>query len=219
MIRTGLLASLLLIALAGALSAYGFAAIPPDAAVAIHWNIQGEADGFAPRDVALLLLPALMVGLALIFALATRAEPRSAGLAHSRGALLTGWIGAMAVLLLAHGAVVLSAAGLAQPPLNLILVAVSILFVLLGNLIAKSRSNYLVGVRTRWSLSSEDAWVASNRATGWGFAVTGAVTLALLAFGPHETAVLFFVAGALASGGIGILISYLVWRRDGSPAR
>ena len=212
MIRTGLAWSLAALVAALGASVLAFPLVPPDAEVAIHWNIRGEADGFAGRVEALFVLPALMAGLALFFAAVPRIDPRRQGLERSRSAFMTGWLGSMAVLLLVHLIVLHGALG-GEVPLRGVLAAVSVLTVLLGNAIAKSRSNWFVGVRTPWSLSSEEAWIQANRATGWGFVATGLLTLAVLLLSGHAEGVVVLVAGTIVSALVGTYVSYAVWRR------
>ncbi|HMC92889.1 MAG TPA: SdpI family protein, partial [Allosphingosinicella sp.] len=37
------------------------------------------------------------------------------------------------------------------------------MFVLIGNQLGKSRSMYLVGIRTPWTLASEEVWIRTHR--------------------------------------------------------
>ena len=63
-----------------------------------------------------------------------------------------------------------------QDPLTarLPIVMVTALFlIVIGNFLGKSHSNFFVGVRLPWTLSSDLAWEKSNRITGYGFVATG----------------------------------------------
>jgi uncharacterized membrane protein len=67
-----------LLALMLAISAWGWTRIPPGQLMAIHWGLNGRPNSFAPRGVALLMLPAIT--LAIVLALAGLATTRPAGL-------------------------------------------------------------------------------------------------------------------------------------------
>lgn len=219
MIRTGLIASVVLIALMAAISAYGFSAIPADAMIASHWNLAGEADRFAPRNYILIGLPMLAVVMALIFTAAPLVDPRKEHIEKSRGLFLTAWIGAIGVLTAAHAAIVSDAAlGLVAPP-KLIFGAVGALFIVLGNFMAKSRSSWFIGLRTPWTMTSENAWTAANRTSGYLFVLTGAATIGAALMSDAGMTATILIAGALTSALAGVVVSYLAWRADPDRAR
>lgn len=219
MIRTGLLASGVLIALMAAISAYGFSAIPADALIASHWNLAGEADRFAPRDYILIGLPALAVLLSLVFLAVPLIDPRKEHVEKSRGLFLTAWIGAIGVIAAAHAAIVSDAAlGLVAPP-KVILGAVGALFVVLGNYMAKSRSSWFIGLRTPWTMTSENAWIAANRTSGYLFVLTGVGTIGAAFLSDAGMTATILIAGALTAAVAGIVVSYFAWRADPDRAR
>jgi uncharacterized membrane protein len=219
MIRTGLIASALLIALMAAISAYGFSAIAPDALVASHWNLAGEADRFAPRDTILIGLPLVALALALIFAVVPIVDPRKDHVASSRGLFLSAWIGSLGMLAAAHAAIVSDAAlGLVAPP-RLIFGAVGAFFVVLGNFMAKSRSSWFIGLRTPWTMSSENAWIAANRTAGALFVLAGAATIGAAVLSDARMTVSILIAGVLTAALAGVVVSYLAWRADPDRAR
>jgi uncharacterized membrane protein len=64
-------------------SLWAWPQIPAEAQVPIHWGLDGRADGWAPKPIALLGLPLLTVGLALLLAFAPRLDPRYANVQRS----------------------------------------------------------------------------------------------------------------------------------------
>lgn len=211
MIRTGLAWSAVLVLTALAISA-GVWSVISDAHVATHWNAAGEADGWMPKGLALLMMPGFMVLIAALIGGLTAVLPLRGNLEASRAVVLVGWIGTLGLLLLVHLFVVLNALGV-PVGISVVHAAVAVLIMALGNLMAKSRRNWLVGVRTPWSLSSDDAWVASNRVAGWGFVGTGALSLLGLVVSMN-VAVNLLLAGLFASIVMSVIVSYRVWKRD-----
>jgi uncharacterized membrane protein len=96
-------------------------------------------------------------------------------------------------------------------------ITVGALFVVIGNYLGKTRSNFFFGVRTPWTLSSELSWARTHRLAGRLFVLSGLVIMltAVVAPGPTTALVISLaIAGVVA---IPVAYSYLVWRSD--PAK
>ena len=85
---------------------------------------------------------------------------------------------------------------------------------IIGNVLGKVRSNFVFGVRTPWTLSSDLAWNKTHRLVGRLFVLLG---LAMIVVGLVGGTTAFFV---LLLGGIGVVLfvafaySYRVWKSD-----
>ncbi|MEE2690163.1 MAG: SdpI family protein [Pseudomonadota bacterium] len=214
MIKKGAAVSGVLIAVMAAISLYGFAAIPEGMMIARHWNLSGAADGFSPRNHVLIGTPVLAALLSLLFMAIPSIDPRRDNVRRSSGLFLGAWIGAVTLLALIHALIVLAAAANGEPDPRIIVTAVAALFLVLGNFMAKSRSSWFIGLRTPWTLSSEHAWMAANRASGWLFALTGLVALAAAWLFDAKLGFYALFAGAVASAAVGVSVSYFAWRAD-----
>ena len=198
-----------------AVSAWGWAQIPPGAEIPIHWGIDGRPDNFAPKELALLALPAgALVLLAVALALPS-VEPRRGNLVRSATAYRAIWIGVFALLLGVHAVSVLAATGADLPIATIATGAAGILLVIVGNFLGKIRSNFFVGIRTPWTLTSERAWSRTHRLGGRLFVVLGAALLVTAIVGAGSG----ILVAILGAGLFGIVItlfvySYLVWRGD-----
>ncbi len=51
------------------------------------------------------------------------------------------------------------------------------LSIIIGNLLGKTRSNWLLGVRTPWTLQSNSTWLRTNRLAGWLITVYGVIMI------------------------------------------
>lgn len=81
---------------------------------------------------------------------------------------------------------------------NIVIGAVGLLFVFLGNIMPKFKNNYFIGFRTPWSLSNPDVWNKTQRLGGYCFCITGIICL-LLTVAPFSSEVrLGILLGALA---------------------
>jgi len=216
MIRTGLIWSGVLILAMVGISLYGMSTIPEDASIAIHWNIHGEADGYADKGFALWMMPAMALAVSLFMAFIPLIEPRKKHLVQSGVLFRTAWVGSMMVVAVAHSVVVLTASGMDLPVLQIIMATVGLLLTLIGNLLGKSQSNFFVGIRTPWTLSSDRSWDKTHRLAGrlW---VLGGLGIAVGSFLVEASQIVFLMVGAvLVMTLIPVIASYFYWRGDKS---
>jgi uncharacterized membrane protein len=213
-IRTPLIVSFVVIASILAVSAWGWIALPAHAQMAVHWGIDGRPNGYMPKTIGLLMLPGVEAILSLFFALLPTIEPRRANLLSSRKLYLAGWYGSLGLAGVTHLLTIVNAAGLRVDVVRWTLVATAIVFIVLGNYLGKSRSNFFVGMRLPWTLSSELAWNKGNRLAGFGLVATGVASLLALAFVGSISAILISAIGVILSFIIGGIASYVTWKRD-----
>ena len=204
-----------------------FQTLPADAQLAIHWNVDGIADGFAGRE-ALLLLPIIFGITALLIALSIRFDPKRDNIVRSAEAL--GYVAMGLVLLFAvtQSAIINSGYGEAARLDHAIPVALGALFVLLGYAMPQIKQNYTIGVRLPWTLESVAAWDAAHITVGRAWVVTGAVT-ALLGVIPTDIVdlgaapLLVFFAGLVSSVVVATYVAYTTFsaekRRGKRPRR
>lgn len=212
--RKSLLFSALLLAVMLSVSLWGQVNIPDDARLAVHWGINGQANGFAGKTKALWMLPSLAFGLTLLFVFLPRIEPRRAREIATFPLYHAAWLGVMALLTALHAAILLQGAGGTAVPTWLAAAGCGALLMLVGNYLGKTRPNFFIGVRTPWSLSSDYAWDKANRLTGLVLFITGLLTLLLVPW--HRLAFICILAGCIVSAIVGMLSSYFFWRRDPS---
>ncbi len=198
-----------------AVSAWAWPQIPDGAQVPIHWGINGQADGFAPKPVGLLLLPGLIAGIGAVFVVLPAIEPRREHLRRSGPAYRTVAVSSILLLGAVHVAAVMAATGRTVDIARIAALAVGALFVAIGNVLPKLRSTFLVGIRTPWTLTSERSWTRTHRLGGRLMALLGLSILALTAVGLRGVmlAVLLGVGAAVLVAGLTVY-SYLVWRSD-----
>lgn len=213
---------LLFITLAVAIAMAGFALVtaehlPSGQMLATHWNAAGKADGFMPALPALLFPAGLLVLIGVLFAAIPRIEPLQDQLQASAPVLRTVWIGMIAVMAAVQLMIGLPAWGI-SPPVSLIPVAVGTLLVVLGNVLPKSRPGFFVGIRTPWTITSEDNWIATHRLGGRLMMLAG---VAIIAVGllpvPPAMATTVMIGAALAAALVPVIYSWWLWQRMGRP--
>jgi immunity protein, SdpI family len=206
-----LIPGLAVLAAAVAFSVWAYPHLP--LRVATHFDIHGTPNGWSSRLWAVALMPAIVLGLAAMFAVLPQIDPRRANYAKFGS---TYWTIANATLILTSliQVVVLGKAlGWAFDATRVAFAAVGLVLALIGNLMTRVRPNWFVGIRTPWTLSSDTVWRKTHRFGGFAFVVAGLIMAfaALLAGAPALVWALAVVgAAALAS----VVYSYLVWRGE-----
>lgn len=96
---------------------------------------------------------------------------------------------------------------------RVIVAAVGLLFVGMGNYLPRIRSNWFIGIRTPWTLDNERVWRATHRVGGRAFVAAGLVMTLSALLSPAARA--WAVGAAAVVAGVGPLAySYLAYRRD-----
>jgi uncharacterized membrane protein len=172
----------------------------------IHWGLQGDPDGWAPRGVAIMFGPCLTLLIPAIVVVAARLDPvgRLDVRAPGRLAAMTTSI---AVFGLVVSGLVVEVACAPVPRLEgrWVLVAVGALFTVLAATLRGIPRNGVAGVRTPWSLASDDNWEATHRLAVPAMAIGGGVTVVAALLLPEAGALAVTFAALLGSVGLGFV--------------
>ena len=181
------------------------------ARMATHWNAAGQPDGTIQKAAALALLPAMTAGLLVLFALVPRIDPLRENIASFRP--MYDWFVVVftAFMAVIHGGVIAFNLGYEFDFTLLVLAAVAGLFYYVGVLLEHAERNWFVGIRTPWTLSSDDVWERTHRLGGRLFKLTALIALVGLFFG--EYAIYFLVVPALLTAGITVVYSYYLYEQ------
>lgn len=182
-----------------AVAAVALSRLPAGTQLPTHWNAAGEADRFASADVALFMPVALTIVVSLSMLALPRVEPLQDRLANSAPLVKAAWGGLLALMMLIEAIVAAPAFGIALPA-TMSLVGIGLLFAVIGNALPKSRPGFFVGIRTPWTLTDPENWIATHRLGARTMVAGGAILVAgaLLPLQPDDRAVMTMVAIGLA---------------------
>ncbi|VVB57719.1 SdpI/YhfL protein family protein [uncultured archaeon] len=181
------------------------AALPEQ--VAVHWNLAGTPDGWWDKLPAVLFLPALMLGLALLLDFLPRLDPRRANIMAFDPVYEQFILALLFLLALLHLGLLSWAVGIEVPPVILLSVGLALTFLALARLLGATKPNYFIGVRTPWALEDDENWYATNRLAGRLY--VWSVPISLLGLLVPQWAVLFILLAALGPALIACAYSYL----------
>jgi len=220
-IRTGLIWSAIALILTGALALQTWNSLPATGDIPVHWNIDGRPDQFEQKSGVwkyLLLMPASVGLIGLLLAVVPMIDPRKANIEAGRKAYLATWLGTLALLTLIQGGICLAMlkasgeTGLPKDAVRYIIAGCGVLFIIIGNYLPKTRSSFLFGVRTPWTLSSDIAWEKTHRLAGPLFMLAGALGIAGSFLLNGIWLALQLSALVITAAVISIVYSYFAWK-------
>jgi uncharacterized membrane protein len=198
-----------LLAVVGLATALVYPRLPLE--MPIHWNIRGEADGFASRAVgAWLMFPIAAAVWALVrflpLALPKAQKEKLEGSPVASFALvMTVFFSTMQCLILyaAQNPGFRTGAGVA--------VLLGAMWIALGQIMPRTRRNPIMGIRTAWTLASDENWLRTHRVAGYTWFFGGVITLLAAALGEH--ALYVAIPTVLVSAFVPVVYSFILARR------
>ena len=182
--------------------------------IAIHWGLDGNADGWG-KPILFLLLPLFLLALHWLALWLTALDHRK----KTQSAKVYGmvfWILPF-LSLCVHTVLYATAFGLKLNMMILIGFLFGVLFLIIGNYLPKCRPNRTIGIRIIWTLISEENWVATHRFAGKVTVICG-LLCCVISFLPVSW---FFLAFLLVVLGMVLTVSiysygyYRKQRREG----
>jgi uncharacterized membrane protein len=165
---------------------------------------------FTPKPWGPFILPLVMLGVCLLFLAIPRISPRGYRVERFQDVFEITQVALLALLFLVSILVLLPGVGVPVPVRQAARAGTGLLFVILGNFMGKSTKNFFFGIRTPWTLASDEVWLRTNRLGGKLVVLAGLVLLASSLVGAG--AVWFLVTIPVAVG-IPVVYSYFLYRR------
>lgn len=195
-----------------AIAAYAWFKLPAGASLPVHWGLDGTPNRFGGKGEGLLVMPCTVVGMALLFRLIPIIEPRRRNLLRSFVAYRMVGLAVVTLLFLLYVVKVGNVLGMFKLEMtSAVGLLVSAMFMLMGNYLGKVRSNFLFGIRTPWTLSSNIAWDRTHRLGGRLFFLSGLIGIVVNAAMPGQ-GIKIFLALVIATAVFLVFYSWFVWR-------
>lgn len=202
---------LIILALSLLASIYFYAHFPDR--VVSHWNFYGAPDATSSKAVGSFGIFGILLFIYVLFLFIPRLDPKKERYEEFAPYYWNFRTAILAVLFLIH--IFSSLFNLGYPvKINLVVpFTIGILFILLGNWMAKIKRNWFVGVRTPFTLESEDVWNKTNRFGGFAMVAAG-ISMIIIPFLPSFLGLALFILslGVLVIGTF--VYSYLLYRKE-----
>ena len=193
--------------------------ILPDT-VAAHFGIDGTPDRYGSKFEAF-LFPAIILGIAVLYFFYRKFQQRSSTEDNDRTArnldILDTVI--LIVMVLFNALCVFLLTMMKHPATmknkeNMIFVIIStvigVLFILLGNILPKTKPNSFVGVRMSWSTDSDEHWYITNRNCGIAMVLSGICTVIAGLIVKNGTYVIYMILSLIVFLTVATIYSYVI---------
>ena len=155
------LISLIIILITFGIAFYYYPSLPDK--IVSHWGISGEADGFMPKAFGIFFVPILMVIFTAVFWIIPKLDPLKKNI-ESFSKYFNGFILVFQLFFLyVYILTIVFNLGHTFNMLAFLMPAFAILFYYLGVMIGKAKRNYFIGIRTPWTLNSDQVWDKTHK--------------------------------------------------------
>jgi len=181
--------------------------------IVTHWNAAGVADGWSSRTTAVLIGPAAIAALTLVFQLLPRIDPRRANYAKFQDVY---WLVANTLVLFVavlHLVVLGAGAGARIDVLRVLGAGVAVLMIVLGNFFGRIQPNWFMGIRTPWTLDNPEVWRKTHRVAAWLFVLAGVATAVSLVI-PGVRPLWVAFGGSMVAALGSVVLSLIFWLKE-----
>ncbi len=178
--------------------------------VPTHWNLQGEVDGYMAKPWGVFAGPLIILGVWILLRALPFVSPKGFRMESFFSVYRILLLAIVSLEMLVVSAALLAAAGYSIGIVGFVSGMLGILFIVLGNYMGKLRRNFFIGIRTPWTLASEEVWERTHRLAAWLFVLAGVVILsgALLGWGAY-----LLLPGAISAALVPVVYSLWLYRR------
>ena len=180
--------------------------------VPMHWNYKGEIDDWGTKYSLLgliFLLPVLTYVLMLVI---PKINPKKrielmGGNYYQIKFVLVGFMSVLAIYII-HSS---NSQTLSSP--SIVLVLIGLLFMALGNYFKVIKQNYFLGIKTPWTLESEEVWKLTHILAGKLWIVGGLLIVIFSLVIPEDINFYLFIIITAIITIVPIVYSYLIFRK------
>ena len=207
--RATLLFSLILTLTAFFTGRFFLLSLPP--LLAVHFDLNGDPNGYIGRDLVVICAPLFSFVLALLLLLLPAADPLKVNVALFRRDYNSFIILLLLFLLYTEGLLFAWNAHVEFNFTMLLIPALAYLWFSLGVFLPKVKRNWFIGIRTPWTYGNEYVWDRTHGFAGILFKCSAATIFSAIFFPQYK--ILLLLAPILASVFIPIIYSFVLFKR------
>jgi uncharacterized membrane protein len=166
----------ILLIIASVILGFYFYSVMPEQ-VPIHWNFKGAIDNYGSRFTGAFIGPIVLIGLYLLFILIPLIDPRKEK--YEQFAKIYRIVRCL-IMLAMFGVFLIASLNAIGYNIKVevwIPAIIGFLFIVMGNYFGKIKPNWFMGIRTPWTLSSDEVWNKTHRLGGKLFMLFGFLLL------------------------------------------
>ena len=188
--------------------------------VAAHFGIDGTPDRYGSKYEAF-LFPAIILGIALFYFFYRKFQQRSSIEDNDRTARNLDILDTVILIVMVlFNALCVFLLTIMKHPVtmknkeNMIFVIIStiigVLFILLGNILPKTKPNSFVGVRLSWCMDSDEHWHITNRNCGIAMVLSGICTVIAGLIVRNGTYIIYMILSLIVFLTVATIYSYVI---------
>lgn len=145
------------------------------AEMATHFDENGVADGWSPKEWAVVGLPLFLLAVHWFCVAFTSVDPKKNNISD-KVLLLIMWL-CPVVSIVGNGATYLYELDNTVNITPLAMMLVGCVFMVIGNYMPKMKQSYTIGIKVPWALNSEENWNRTHRLGGYMYMLAGVVII------------------------------------------
>ena len=180
--------------------------------VPMHWNLKGEIDDWGSKYSLIGLVFLLPVLTYILMLVVPKIDPKK------RIEAMGGKYNQFKFILVAFMSVAVLAVmyisknqKLSNP--NMIVILVGTLFAFMGNYFKVIKQNYFIGIKTPWTLESEEVWKLTHLLAGKMWVIGGIVIVICSLVLPENLNFYFLISITAVISIVPIVYSYLIYKK------
>lgn len=145
------------------------------AEMATHFDANGVADGWSPKELAVFGLPLFLLVVHWFCMAFTSVDPKRQNFSD-KVIVLVMWL-CPVVSIVGNGATYLYAMDNSVNTTPIAMLLLGCVFIVVGNYMPKMKQSYTIGIKVPWALNSEENWNRTHRFAGYMYMLAGLVTI------------------------------------------
>lgn len=180
-----------------------------------HFDVNGQINGYGPKG-SIFVITFLSIALALLMPLFKKIDPKSKN--FEMFSEVYDWFKVFIVTFISMVQILMIQAALNNTLINIgaiIVALIGVMFLLLGINMPKIKQNYTFGIKTPWTLRSEEVWDATHKMAGPFCTVAGILQIVFAAALSTKGEVLFgaFMTTTIVTALAPVIFSYIEYRK------
>jgi uncharacterized membrane protein len=182
--------------------------------ITVHWDLAGNPNGWMSRPIGAFITPIILLVAWAAMRAAPAIDPRRDNYERFGAAYDTVIAALLFPVFAIHLALLAVALGYPVPIARLAPAFMGTMFLVVGNVMPRARSNFMFGIRTPWTLSNDRVWARTHRLAGYTMTAAGLMLIVAAAVAPIA-AMQGVVISAVAAGLVTPAVySYFAFRRE-----
>jgi len=201
--------SLAIVILSFVIAIFSYSYLPEK--IISHWGADGNPNGYMTKSLGLFLMPLLSIIMLFLFYILPKIDPLKKNYNEFKYYYELIIFTILLFLFYIFLLTIIWNLGFAYNMNLMIIPAIGLLFIIIGNVLNKTKRNWFFGIRTPWTISSDKVWKKTHELGSKLFIVSGILTIIGAFFGAY--AFLFLFITIIISTIWLLIYSYLEWKK------